>query len=192
MSEQEQTPQAVLEQWLAFDEPGLVAAKLRVAIRAVLAQLAKAEAEVTIVSKVDYDMYHLARAVEAEAEAERLRKDTEADSLAITDLEAEVERLRADLSRTLAEAGILTQGITDQHDRAERAEAALGKITGEPDIAKAQGIAHAALRDTAPAAESCPNCNGLGTLDEPHLPGGNCPICRGSGLRDTAHGRILR
>ena len=35
-------------------------------------------------------------------------------------------------------------------------------------------------------SESCPNCNGLGTLDEPHLPGGNCPICRGSGLRDTA------
>ena len=43
MSEQEQTPQAVLEQWLAFDEPGLVAAKLRVAIRAVLAEVRRAE-----------------------------------------------------------------------------------------------------------------------------------------------------
>jgi len=51
---------------------------------------------------------------------------------------------------------------------------------------KAPLAGHMILRDTAPAAESCPNCNGLGTLDEPHLPGGNCPICRGSGLRDTA------
>jgi len=66
----------------------------------------------------------------------------------------------------------------------ERLRAVLEQISGSGTVDGAD--ARAALRDTAPAAESCPNCNGLGTLDEPHLPGGNCPICRGSGLRDTA------
>ena len=130
---------------------------------AILALTGEVERLRAIVIKVDYDMYHLARAVEAEAEAERLRKDTEADSLAITDLEAEVERLRevaVGNHSTPDECPLWYDGcnctvgaLVHNFDRAERAEAALGKITGEPDIAKAQGIAHAALRDTAPAAE---------------------------------------
>jgi hypothetical protein len=88
-------------------------------------------------------MYHLARAVEAEAEAERLRKDTEADSLAITDLEAEVERLRAVLEQ------ISGSGTVDGAD----ARAALSEVLFERDALRAT------LREIEQATEGIPEQN---------------------------------
>lgn len=65
----------------------------------------------------------------------------------------------------------------------------LRAYAGKPDMERLQNarLVYESVCTLLETSTDCPACGGMGSLDEPHLPGGACGVCGGSGQVEGNH-----